>query len=182
MTRNDRKWWYIAMFPFIKPRMDFALILLISDMMIYTSLTSPTLFLSALSVLLVDALCCINSLPASVPHYVHFFIPLAGTLFLLTCLLVCGCLCTTMLLSEFGVAKFLVLDIRVVCKQGCQCSGIHCTKGLWAHNANIVKIHIAFTWKIKTQSGHNFAHVITVQLSWHVQTCDLVGSLESILG
>ena len=31
------------------------------------------------------------------------------------------------------------------------------------------------------QSGYNFAHVTTAQLSWHVQNCDLIGSLESEL-
>ena len=31
------------------------------------------------------------------------------------------------------------------------------------------------------QSGHNFAHAMTTELSWHVQNCDLTGSLESQL-
>ena len=30
-------------------------------------------------------------------------------------------------------------------------------------------------------SDHNFAHAMTAQLSWHVQNCDLNGSLESQL-
>ena len=29
------------------------------------------------------------------------------------------------------------------------------------------------------QSGHNFAHVTTAKLSWHVQSCDLIWSLFS---
>ena len=49
--------------------------------------------------------------------------------------------------------------------------------GLWAHNPNLVKIHIALTWKLMIQSGHNFAHVMTAELSWHVQICNQIGSL-----
>ena len=30
----------------------------------------------------------------------------------------------------------------------------------------------------KVRSGDNFAHVMTAQLSWHVQICDFIGSLE----
>ena len=33
--------------------------------------------------------------------------------------------------------------------------------------------------KINIKSGHNFAHVMTAELLWHVQSCDLIGSLES---
>ena len=29
---------------------------------------------------------------------------------------------------------------------------------------------------IVSQSGHNFAHAMTAELSWHVQNCDLTGS------
>ena len=32
--------------------------------------------------------------------------------------------------------------------------------------------------KVMIQSGHNFAHVTTAELSWHVQNCDLIRSLE----
>ena len=39
-------------------------------------------------------------------------------------------------------------------------------------------IHVALTWKIMIQSGHNFAHATTAQLLWHVQNCYLIGSLE----
>ena len=56
----------------------------------------------------------------------------------------------------------------------------HFTKGLWAHNSNLVKIY-ALTWKIIIQSGHNFTHFMTAELSWHVQNYDLIGSLESKL-
>ena len=40
--------------------------------------------------------------------------------------------------------------------------------------------HIFLLWKI-IWSGHNFAHVTTAELSWHVQFCDLTGPLESKL-
>ena len=34
-------------------------------------------------------------------------------------------------------------------------------------------------WKLFDGSGHNFAHAMTAELSWHVQDCGLIGSLES---
>ena len=36
-------------------------------------------------------------------------------------------------------------------------------------------------WKIIIWSGHNFAHVMTAELSWHVQISDLIESQESWL-
>ena len=55
----------------------------------------------------------------------------------------------------------------------------HFTNRLWIYNLNIIKIHVALTWKIMIKSCHNFAHVTTAELSWHVQSCDLIGSLDS---
>ena len=51
--------------------------------------------------------------------------------------------------------------------------GSLCTKSLWAHNSNLVPICAAITLEIMIRSGHNFAHVTTAQLSWHVQNCGL---------
>ena len=45
--------------------------------------------------------------------------------------------------------------------------------------SKLVNIHVDLTWKITIRSGHNFAHVMTAQLSWHVQNYDLIGSSES---
>ena len=39
-----------------------------------------------------------------------------------------------------------------------------------------MKIYVAFAWKMIIQSGHNFAHATTAELSWHVQNCDMIGS------
>ena len=47
--------------------------------------------------------------------------------------------------------------------------GLRFINGLWAHNPNLVKLHVAFTWKRLTRSCRNFAHVTTAELSWHVQ-------------
>ena len=48
--------------------------------------------------------------------------------------------------------------------------GIHFTNGVWAHAWNLVKIHVALILiKRVIPTGHNFAHVTTAQLSWHVQ-------------
>ena len=49
-------------------------------------------------------------------------------------------------------------------------SGTRFTKGLWAHNWNLVKIILI----VIIQSVHKFAHVMIVELSWHVQNCDLI--------
>ena len=56
--------------------------------------------------------------------------------------------------------------------------GTHYTKGLWAHNPNLEKNYAALTWKIIIQLSHIFAHVMSAELSWNVQICDLIGLLE----
>ena len=53
----------------------------------------------------------------------------------------------------------------------------HLTRSLWAHNPNLIKLHVDITWKILTRSGHNFAHVTTAELSWHVQSGELIRSI-----
>ena len=56
-------------------------------------------------------------------------------------------------------------------------SADHCTNNLWSHNQNFGKICVVVSCKIMIQSGHDFAHVTTAELSWHVQNCDLIGLL-----
>ena len=46
-------------------------------------------------------------------------------------------------------------------------------------SSKFCKIHTALTSRVITKSSHNFAHATTAELSWHVQHCDLIGSLES---
>ena len=53
--------------------------------------------------------------------------------------------------------------------------------GLWARNLNLVN-RKALTQQIMIESGHNFAHATTAQLSWHLHFCDLIRSLASTLG
>ena len=60
-------------------------------------------------------------------------------------------------------------------------TGINFTKTVWAHDPSFAQIHFAFTWMIIIRSGHNFVYAMTAQLSWHMQNCDLIGSLESKL-
>ena len=55
------------------------------------------------------------------------------------------------------------------------------TIGLWAHNPNLVKIHAALMWEMMIRSCHNFTHATTAELSWHVQSCDMIGTLDSKL-
>ena len=52
------------------------------------------------------------------------------------------------------------------------------SQSLWAHNPNLVKIPVVLTCKVIIRSGPNFAQVMTAQLSWLVQICDLIGPLE----
>ena len=40
-------------------------------------------------------------------------------------------------------------------------------------------IHCSY-WKNNDSTYHNFAHAMTTKLSWHVQNCDMIQSLESI--
>ena len=63
-------------------------------------------------------------------------------------------------------------------REPCLWPGTRFTNILWAHNPKLVKIHVAVTWKQLMISGHNFAHAMTAELSWHVQICDLIGLLE----
>ena len=60
---------------------------------------------------------------------------------------------------------------------------VHFTKGLWAYNNN--NNNNNNTWsscmKILIQSSHNFAHVTTAQLLWHVQNRGLIGLENSKL-
>ena len=54
----------------------------------------------------------------------------------------------------------------------------HFTNTKWAHIPKLEISFLALTWTRKIKSGHNFAHVMTTQLSWHVQICDWTGSSE----
>ena len=47
-------------------------------------------------------------------------------------------------------------------------------KGLWAHISNLDSVLFALILLLITQSGYNFAHVMTTKLSWHVQNYDLI--------
>ena len=53
------------------------------------------------------------------------------------------------------------------------------TQRFWAHNPNLAKIYVALTWKIMIRSGHNFAHAMTAERSWHVQNFYLIVSAKS---
>ena len=48
------------------------------------------------------------------------------------------------------------------------------TNGLSANNPNLIKINFPLACKIMIQSSHNFAHVLTTELSGHVQKCSLI--------
>ena len=48
---------------------------------------------------------------------------------------------------------------------------------LMVHELNFAKIFAGIFHILMVQWGHNFAHVMTAELSWHWQTCDLIGSL-----
>ena len=50
--------------------------------------------------------------------------------------------------------------------------------GLITH---FITIYLYITWKIVIQSSNNFTDATTVKLSWRVQICDFITSLESKL-
>ena len=53
------------------------------------------------------------------------------------------------------------------------------TEGLWAHNPNLLKINNVLMQKtLPDQTGHNFPHVTTAEMSWNLPNCDLIGSLD----
>ena len=54
--------------------------------------------------------------------------------------------------------------------------GTHFSNGLWVHDWNL-KFQFPLIFILMIQSSHNFAHVMTAELSWHVQNCALIWSL-----
>ena len=63
----------------------------------------------------------------------------------------------------------------------CMSTGALSTKSLWDHDSNCVTRQVALTSWLLIQTCHNFAHVMTTQLLWHVPNCYLLASLESKL-
>ena len=60
--------------------------------------------------------------------------------------------------------------------------GDHFTKGLWAYTPNLLKkIHKTHMKLMMGNSDLNFVHVTTAELSWHVENCDLIALVKSIL-
>ena len=53
-------------------------------------------------------------------------------------------------------------------------SGAHFTKAWWTHIWNFVKIILLLCVLLLIQSVHKFAVVFAVELSWHVQNCELL--------
>ena len=57
---------------------------------------------------------------------------------------------------------------------GTRCLGTHFTNILQSHCWNVVKILFAPSFILTFQSCHNFGHVMTAELSWHVQNFDMI--------
>ena len=53
-------------------------------------------------------------------------------------------------------------------------SGTYFTKGLGADQRNLSKNLLDLTCILMIQSGHDFAHIMAVHLSWHVQHSDRI--------
>ena len=65
-----------------------------------------------------------------------------------------------------------------ICHVDDQKPGIHSTSSLWIHILNLVK-NVCCSYMISNYAIKSyFAHATTAQLSWHVQNCDLIASLE----
>ena len=50
---------------------------------------------------------------------------------------------------------------------------VHSDQGLisprvYGQDPNVLEIPVSLKWKIKTKSGHNFAHTTTAELLWHL--------------
>ena len=56
-------------------------------------------------------------------------------------------------------------------------SGAHVTEGLWTHNPNLVKIHVAFIWKIMIRPDLHKSWQLNCRTLTHVWF-SLMGSLE----
>ena len=53
----------------------------------------------------------------------------------------------------------------------------HLTKCLWAHNYNLVKMIFAVIMILFNQADPICVHIITTELLWHMQNCDLISLL-----
>ena len=71
--------------------------------------------------------------------------------------------------------QWAIVRLSGVCQGALKGPGTHAY--FWDHNQNPVKIPEVFMQKIIHISGHKFAHVMTGELSWHVQIYDLIGPL-----
>ena len=57
-------------------------------------------------------------------------------------------------------------------------SGIHLTIGLWAHCQHLMNIFIPVINLLMIPSGSKFAHIMSAELLWHVEKCDLIRSFS----
>ena len=76
-------------------------------------------------------------------------------------------------------AFIIVLLLGCFLLQQVQYFPICCVKQSMYSQSNLSLSKIGFDGilHVKIQSVHYFAHITTAELSWHVQNCDLVGSL-----
>ena len=84
------------------------------------------------------------------------------------------------------MSHWIIFDIWIICDRSAFCCcchhdspGTHLPEHSRFYNPNLANMFVALTWQIMIQAGHNFAHAMTAELSWHVQNFDLIGSLES---
>ena len=62
-------------------------------------------------------------------------------------------------------------------KSPCSVPRTYFTHRLWTQSKSYQNMSV-LARKMTIWSDHNFAHAMTAQLSWHVQNCELIGSLD----
>ena len=80
-------------------------------------------------------------------------------------------------LSLMAAELWLLMTLQAL-PIGTSNTGRDFTKSLWAHECNLVKVCFGVIMITLVQSGHKFAHVMTAQLSWHVQNYDLISIVQ----
>ena len=84
------------------------------------------------------------------------------------------------ILVNFTMPHLVINTLDHTCPSSISCVSVHgtnFTKGLWADNWHFMKIIITVMMILKIQWGHKFAHAMTAELPWHVQSCYIIGSL-----
>ena len=78
------------------------------------------------------------------------------------------------------IFRLLVLCLKQTCWENQQKPDLLHAQSMrsWSKSCKMI---CCFRWKVMVRSGHNLAHAMTAQLSWHVQNYELIWSLVFML-